>query len=320
MKSIPAIIASDIAQHAAAVDKAMQRLREAQQHEEAVEERAHTARQVTARARLELGRALAAARKQWPLSGPNAKGWTDFLAVHRIAVDFANDAMKYAGFVEKSFPGASENAPGELQLPSMREAGIDNRPRDGERDPGPTNVHGGTGEKARGAYCTPLKYAMAVGTWDLDPFSNPRAHIVAEHRCMLEDGGNGLADPAHPGCWTVGGEPAVHGIADGDTRVFIQPDYRVVEEAIEHYGHTRFCALLRFAPDTGWFAAMWPHVEAIAIPRERISFEAPDGIEADGAPFPHVFFYADERDITDEIRRLCIVLRVEHNANERTNS
>lgn len=134
MKPSLAIVDSDIGRHAAAVDAAMQRLRDAQQHEQAAEDRASTARQVTARARLDLGRVLVAARKFYPMHGPRSKAWTDFLAVRRIAVDFAHDAMKYAGYVEENYPGASENAPGDLKLPTMREAGLDNRPRDGEQD------------------------------------------------------------------------------------------------------------------------------------------------------------------------------------------
>lgn len=207
---------------------------------------------------------------------------------------------------------------------AQKAASAERNPARGDRDTKPANVHGGSGEKARGTFCTPKKYADALGSWDLDPFSNPRAHIAASVRCMLEDGGDGLVE-GEPGSYRTGGEVThvqLVAVADASTRVFLQPPYErgFLERVFAHYGHTRFCALLRFAPDTKWFAAMWPRVKAIAIPRERIAFETPEGVRiegaderrAAGAPFPHVFYYADERDVTDAIRALCIVLRVEH--------
>jgi hypothetical protein len=254
--------------------------------------------------RIDMGRLLTRVRPQWPERGPQAKGWGEFL--RRVGID---DSTAYRYMREYEDPdGFTQNNP--LNPPErndsrsgVSEMNPDHRPA--------ANVNGGSGNPLRGKYCTPKKWAEAVGLWDLDPFSNPRSHVAAAVRCMLEDGGDGLANPALPGTHRAGAG-GVPSVATAGTRVFIQPDYSYVEEAIAHYKHTRFCALLRFAPETGWFDEMWPHVEAIAIPRERIPFEAPDGIEADGAPFPHVFYYAAEADITDEMRSLCIVLRVEH--------
>ncbi|MGE5801582.1 MAG: hypothetical protein ACM358_04955 [Gemmatimonadota bacterium] len=252
---------------------------------------AANARETAALRRRETGLELLKIRGAWPKHGPGSSGWTDFLK--RLRLDDST-ALRY---MEQARTSPIHGQPGNAtQKPSVSGT--------------PANVHGGSGEVKRGTYCTPKKYAEAVGPWDLDPFSNPRSHIVATHRCMLEDGGDGLLD-AEPGLFRAGGD-ALPRVAESTWRVFIQPDYQFVEEAIAHYKHTRFCALLRFAPDTGWFAAMWPHVRVLAIPTERIPFEAPDGIEADGAPYPHAFYYADERDVTDAIRALCIVLRVEH--------
>lgn len=346
----------DIANHAAAVDRALQVIAEAQRHLEGAEARAQTARDALARARLDLGRVLAAARPCWPARGPNAKGWTAFLAARGITLEAAEEAIRYAGHVADKFGGDVPD-----KLPTRREAGLDHRPLAAERDDdhgqygpkvdprpdpdrataapfhqltaaeivqalarlppeerkrvlGKANVHGASGERKRGAYCTPKKYADAVGPWDLDPFTNPRSHIVAAERCMLEDGGDGFGDRSQPGAYRVGASGEIK-IATADTRVWIQPDYRFVLEAIEHYGHTRFCALLRFAPDTEWFALLWPLVRVVAIPvGERIAFEGEGESEedAEGAPFPHAFFFADERDLTDELRSMCLVWRVEH--------
>lgn len=257
--------------------------------------------------RIEIGRILSKARPTWPQRGPNAKGWTTFL--ERVKIDDSTAHRYMEEFRDPvAFSQKTRGKPGDsAAIDPGSEAARDSDPET------PANVHGGSGEVARGTYCTPLKYATAVGPWDLDPFSNPRSHIVSTHRCMLEDGGDGLLDPEEPGSWRSGspgeyGAP-IHSVADANTRVWLQPPYELVDEAIAHYGHTRFCALLRFAPDTDWFAAMWPRVQVIATPfGERLPFEI-DGVEADGAPFPHAFYYADERDVTDEIRRLCIVLR-----------
>lgn len=309
MKPIPAIVEpadSDIVRAARAVDHAITVLAVAEAN---VRER-----------RLELGRALIAARGLFPATGRNAGGWSRFVADRKLNMDVALDAMKYAGWVDEHQP---DRKPGD-ELPTREQAGLDKGSAAAGALSRTANVHGGSGETARGAFCTPRKYALAVGSWDLDPFSNPRSHIVAAVRCMLEDGGDGFGDGT-PGSYRTGGDVTrvqLEAVAVATTRVWIQPPYErgFIARAVAHYGHTRFCALLRFAPDTEWFALLWPLVRVIAIPRERLPFETPDGVRLEdtdegedrGAPFPHVFFYADERDVTDEIRRLCIVLRVEH--------
>lgn len=253
--------------------------------------------------RLRIGGWLAKARIAWPERGPNAKGWGEFLRSIALGED---SALRYMAEARGDIPQKSSAA------------------GNGERDTKPANVHGGSGETARGAFCTPRKYALAVGSWDLDPFSNPRSHIVAAVRCMLEDGGDGFGDGT-PGSYRTGGDVThvqLEAVATATTRTFWQPPYArgFIARVVAHYGHTRFCALLRWAPDTDWFAAMWPLVQVVAFPLERIPFETPEGVQlggADddedrGAPYPHAFYYADERDVTDEIRKLCLVWRVEH--------
>ncbi len=257
--------------------------------------------------RMDIGRVLVGIRPKWPARGPNAKGWGLFLA--RVKLD---DSTAFRYMAEYRDPdGFSQSESGKSNDDDDIGGAL-------SENTGAANVFGGSGEPVRGSFCTPRKYALAVGPWDLDPFSNPRSHIVSEARCMLEDGGDGLDhEGVDPGAWRMGS--GAHGRADAGTRVWLQPVYAhgFVARAVAHYKHTRFCALLRFAPDTAWFADLWPRVAVIAAPLERLPFETPDGVQVEGAdeggdagaPFPHVLYYSDVRDVTDEIRRLCIVLR-----------
>lgn len=178
---------------------------------------------------------------------------------------------------------------------------------------GKANVNGGSGEVDRGSWCTPRAWASRVGPMDVDPFSNPRSHVAATARCMLEDGGDGLVDGAPAGRYRVG--PFVPGaiatVARAATRVWLQPPYDIVDRAIAHYGHTRFVALLRFAPDTKWFQRLFPLTRLICFPLERLAFEPPPGVESSGgAPYPHALYYARAEDATREVLDACAVWRV----------
>jgi hypothetical protein len=94
--------------------------------------------------------------------------------------------------------------------------------------------------------------------------------------------------------------------ADADWKVWIQPDYGFVLEAIRHYGHTRFTALLRLDPSTQWFAELYELSEVIMVPkRDRIAFVPPPGVTASSNPFPHGIFYKRAEDVTDAVRALC---------------
>jgi hypothetical protein len=185
------------------------------------------------------------------------------------------------------------------------------------------NPNGGSGEVARGSYCTPKEWADRVGPWDHDPFSNPRSHIVATTACMLERGDDGLAGPrkgehflAPTGGILAPGEerrwPTATGrrLATVDTRVWGQPPYEIVDEALEHYGHTRFCFLLRFDPSTQWFIKLYRLAGLICVPRgKRIEFEPPPGVPVSKNPYPHAFYYARAEDATDAVLRACISWR-----------
>jgi len=369
MKQAVAIIEGISAQSLALVKAKVRALTDAEQHEAKALERHATARELTSRARLELGQALAVERARHPVSGPGAKRWSEFLLAAGIGADKAKDAIRYAEVVAERFRGALDaDAPRDerTRLPSMAEAGIDLRPR-GTSDPdddddgqtgakapptrpaqvlfaeltadqvidaikrlkpedrkrvlrdGKANVKGGSGEVDRGTWCTSSEWARAVGTWDHDPFSNPRSHIASVTRCMLEDGGDafgGGRPGEHPGNYLLGERHGSRsGVADELTRVWIQPPYDLVPQAIAHYGHTRFCALLRWSPDVkAWFPDLWKRTAVVCHPvGERMEFEPPPGVEKSGdMPFPHALFYAHAADVTDEVRARCIVHEIDH--------
>lgn len=170
------------------------------------------------------------------------------------------------------------------------------------------NGNGGSGDEVRGTWCTPKPWAERVGPWDLDPFSNPRSHIVSTDRAMLEDGGDGLLDRGAPGSYRDGATRYV-GRAVAGTRVWIQPPYEMVLDALAHYGHTRFCALLRFDPSTRWFRRLYRLVGLICVPLSRIEFEPPPGVKASKNPYPHALYYARAEDATPRVLRACISWR-----------
>jgi hypothetical protein len=175
-------------------------------------------------------------------------------------------------------------------------------------------------EEQRGAWCSPPEYTAAAGPFDLDPFTNPRSTLVADYTCMLErgDDGFGLELRHIPGAFYVNGAggglpplhdigvPPGHCIADESWSVWIQPDYAFVLEAIAHYGHTRFTALLRLDTSTKWYDQLWNMCEVIMVPkRDRLEFVPPPGVKASSNPFPHGLYYKRAAGVTDAIKALC---------------
>jgi hypothetical protein len=169
----------------------------------------------------------------------------------------------------------------------------------------------GHGDEQRGAWCTPPKYARAVGPHRLDPFSNYRSHMLADVTCELErgDDGFGMGDPdRREGSFYVHGKGYQRALPSW--RVWVQPDYEYVLEAIRHYRHTRFTALLRLDPSTEWFSELYDASELILVPkRDRIEFEPPPGVKPSSNPFPHGFFYKHASDAMPEMRALCFEWR-----------
>lgn len=134
MRDIPAIVQSvhyTTQEITDWVRRANSALREAEIQEERSGKRLESAREMTAKRRLELGRWLITARKQWPARGPAAKGWGELLEQEGIADSTAREYMRTAGYVE-SISLTGENA---SEIPSRREIGIDNRPRKSDTQP-----------------------------------------------------------------------------------------------------------------------------------------------------------------------------------------
>lgn len=182
-------------------------------------------------------------------------------------------------------------------------------------------------EEQRGAWCSPVEYTEAVGPFDVDPFTNPRSTLVASRMCMLErgDDGFGLDRRDTPGTYyrnpngdralvkdselwfTTTPEPVdPYGIATEETRVWLQPPYDIVMEALKHYGHTRFTALLRLDTSTKWFDHLWMISEVIMVPkRDRLEFVPPPGVKASSNPFPHGLFYRYASDVPPAVVAKC---------------
>ncbi len=180
-------------------------------------------------------------------------------------------------------------------------------------------------DEQRGAWCSPAEYTAAAGHFDLDPFTNPRSTLRASYMCMLESGGDGFGLNRRdvPGsffikegstfttcpCEHCGDEVAAldfYDQADASWKVWIQPPYDIVLEAIAHYGHTRFVALLRLDTSTLWFEQLWNLCEVIMVPRrDRLEFVPPPGVKPSSNPFPHGLYYRRAEDVTAAVRELC---------------
>lgn len=126
----------------------------------------------------------------------------------------------------------------------------------------------------------------------LDPCSNGRSHIQADHKCDLQLGGDGLYQGAHeegPG-WYHRGKTLGH--VDTKHTVFVNPPYgrNDVIKWVEHYRHTRFIFLLRWDPSTRWFSGLLPYCTHVWFPSRRINFEPPPGVKSSSNPFPHALY------------------------------
>ncbi len=158
------------------------------------------------------------------------------------------------------------------------------------------NAHPEDEAKLRDSFCTPLEWAQRVGEFDYDVCTNPLAHIIARRKFIL---------PKYDGLKLARFVPR-------NARVWCNPPYSrgMVAQFIEAYAHTRFVFLVRYSPDTKWFARLYELTSLIAQPMERINFEAPPGIDiADNNPYPHAFFYRDPSMVTDAIAATCALLQ-----------
>jgi hypothetical protein len=172
------------------------------------------------------------------------------------------------------------------------------------------NVRGGSRDPLRAGWCTPKWLAEAVGPFDLDPFSNPRSHVVAAYACSLENGDDGFGDGSPGSFFLDAPSEAMPLYASAATRVWLQPPYErgFVARTISHYASTRWVALLRFDPRTTWFDTVYAMSELVAVIRRDpngrpFGFEPPPGVVASTNTFPHALFYRHASDVTNAVLR-----------------
>ncbi len=158
----------------------------------------------------------------------------------------------------------------------------------------PVNVMGNSGVKIRGNWCSPKWLALLLGHHDIDPCSNPRSHIQAVVRLMLENfGDDGLA--GEPGQYLRGGKICA---TTSRTRSFVNNPYGpgIVEQWVDHWaGVTDHTFLLRWDPSTAWFDKLMGLTNFVWFPDKRaetsrINFEPPPGVEASSQAFPHALY------------------------------
>jgi hypothetical protein len=161
----------------------------------------------------------------------------------------------------------------------------------------------------RGSWCTPALYAAAVGPFRVDPFSNERSLIRSNYACWLERGDDGFGGERrhHPGTFRYDG--SFYQATEAWT-VWLQPPYDIVLDAIAHYAHTRFAALLRLDTSTAWFEILYDLCDVIMVPRrDRLEFIPPPGIAASSNPFPHGLYYRHAEDVPQAVKALCFEWR-----------
>lgn len=130
-------------------------------------------------------------------------------------------------------------------------------------------------------WTTPEWLTTALGTFDLDPCSNPRSTVQARSTYSLEQGLDGLSLP-----WTGS--------------VFCNPPYSAPRPWCDRLGSysSPWVALLKLDPSTRWWAALltsprtWPIWWAPF--RKRVRFQRPDKPPLT-ANFPSVLVWSNWR-------------------------
>lgn len=154
----------------------------------------------------------------------------------------------------------------------------------------------------RDTWTTMRKWAEAIGPVDVDPCSNERSLILARRKFDLAMGKDGIV---------------LAKFVSRSARTFINPPYSrgQVIQWVKAYRHTRFTFLVRADVSTDWWAELWPAVEAVCMPIERMEFDPPPGVDrVPGSPFPHALLYARLADVTDAVRAACYVFVKERTA------
>jgi hypothetical protein len=145
------------------------------------------------------------------------------------------------------------------------------------------------------------RIADIVGRFHLDPFSNPRSHIVADaelHARARRRRASATDRRAATGSRRKGSSARPRRRASGSS------PYSVVLDAFEHYAHTRWCALLRFDPRRDHLVpAHLPRTQLVVVLR-KCEFEPPPGVPSSSNPTIHALYYANADDVTDAVLRL----------------
>lgn len=173
------ITATDLQNIRISVEQRHSALREAEHQEQRAGERHDKAREVTARRRLELGRALVEARKAWPARGPKAKGWGEFLERVGIEQDAALRMMHLAGYVEAREVSRTDDAVREI--PTVREVNAARR----EPAPAPFAATSPDAPDLPGAPLT-VRFDPDVVDADQDEDDEAAAPPVAPDRPVLD--------------------------------------------------------------------------------------------------------------------------------------
>lgn len=178
-----AVVQNVVAEVAAEVRAAFSALREAEAQSIKAEKKLDDIRRAVGLRKLELGRALVRARSAFPRSGPKAKGWGEFLEKEGLDQPRAWELMKLAGYVEVSSTSGGRAD----EMPTLREAGIDKRPRKGE-EPAPLPKRVRVGFDLRlGAWQTVLADAGMVDAVISDTPYSERTHAKSRDG-VREDG------------------------------------------------------------------------------------------------------------------------------------
>lgn len=124
------------------------------------------------------------------------------------------------------------------------------------------------------AQCTPRDLALALGSFDLDPCTNPRSHIQARRTCMLEHGQDGLAE-----VWSGS--------------VFCNGPFSDPLPWCERLRAHRdpWCSLWKLDPTTAWWTQLMLAGASWAPFRKRLRFEKPGNVG--GAEFPCALVWRD---------------------------
>ncbi len=140
------------------------------------------------------------------------------------------------------------------------------------------------------AQCTPRDLALDLGRFTLDPCSNPRSHILADHTYSLEAGQDGLLLPWFGTVWCNGrySDPLPW-----------------CERLRAHDGP--WCSLWKLDTTTRWFAQLMAAGASWAPFRSRLTFERPGNCGV--ANFCSVLVWRDWTPPAAVMARLWIVTK-----------